>query len=193
MTDTFLVLVTVGLGHEVYRKLYISIGGQRAEKFVKTCRKVCQFENHCSRATFNKLCSRSHVCQNKAKIICKYAKRGPSTTWMCRHEQLKIKWLQTIYNVKCTFTRPVTKGTGVEASLGKLFAPMEKYVGQIKKIHPSQITFRPHSVPSWLRTWLSRWKQVPRQNEKFNLVSANKVSVYHAWNMGRVCLGHLNF
>ena len=33
LTHTFLVLVTVGLGHGVYRKLYTSIGGQRAEKF----------------------------------------------------------------------------------------------------------------------------------------------------------------
>ena len=30
---TFFVLVTVGLGHGVYRKLYTLIGGQRAEKF----------------------------------------------------------------------------------------------------------------------------------------------------------------
>jgi len=30
---TFLVLVTAGLGHGVYRKLYTLIGGQRAEKF----------------------------------------------------------------------------------------------------------------------------------------------------------------
>jgi len=33
LTRTFLVLVTVGLGHGVYRKLYTVIGGQRAEKF----------------------------------------------------------------------------------------------------------------------------------------------------------------
>jgi len=39
MTHTFLVLVTVGLGHGVYRKLYSLIGGQRAQKF----------ENHCTR------------------------------------------------------------------------------------------------------------------------------------------------
>jgi len=38
-THTFLVLVAVGLGHGVYRKLYTLIGGQRAETF----------ENHCSR------------------------------------------------------------------------------------------------------------------------------------------------
>jgi len=37
LAHTFLVLVTVGLGHGVYRKLYTLIGGQRAEKF----------ENHC--------------------------------------------------------------------------------------------------------------------------------------------------
>jgi len=30
--STFLVLVTVGLGHGVYGKLYALIGGQRAEK-----------------------------------------------------------------------------------------------------------------------------------------------------------------
>jgi len=30
LTRTFLVLVTVGLGHGVYRKLYTVIGGQRA-------------------------------------------------------------------------------------------------------------------------------------------------------------------
>jgi len=33
LTHTFFVLVTVGLGHGVYRKLYTLIGGQRAEKF----------------------------------------------------------------------------------------------------------------------------------------------------------------
>jgi len=33
LTHTLLVLVTVGLGHGVYRKLYTLIGGQRAEKF----------------------------------------------------------------------------------------------------------------------------------------------------------------
>jgi len=33
LTHTILVLVTVGLGHGVYRKLYTLIGGQRAEKF----------------------------------------------------------------------------------------------------------------------------------------------------------------
>jgi len=33
LTHTFLVLVTVGLGHGVYRKLYTLIVGQRAEKF----------------------------------------------------------------------------------------------------------------------------------------------------------------
>jgi len=38
LTHTFLVLVTVGLSHGVYRKLHTLIGGQRVEKF----------ENHCS-------------------------------------------------------------------------------------------------------------------------------------------------
>jgi len=33
LTHTFLVLVTVGLGHGVYRKLDTLIGGQSAEKF----------------------------------------------------------------------------------------------------------------------------------------------------------------
>jgi len=33
LTHIFLVLATAGLGHRVYRKLYTSIGGQRAEKF----------------------------------------------------------------------------------------------------------------------------------------------------------------
>jgi len=42
LTRTFLVLVTVGLGHGVYRKLYTLIEGQRSEKF----------ENHCSRAIY---------------------------------------------------------------------------------------------------------------------------------------------
>jgi len=37
LTHTFLALVTVGLGHGVYRKSYALIGGQRAEKL----------ENHC--------------------------------------------------------------------------------------------------------------------------------------------------
>jgi len=33
LTHTFLVLVTVELGHGVYRKFYTFVGGQRAEKF----------------------------------------------------------------------------------------------------------------------------------------------------------------
>jgi len=33
MTHTFLILVTVGLGHGVYRKLYTLNRGQRAETF----------------------------------------------------------------------------------------------------------------------------------------------------------------
>jgi len=32
-SHTFFVLVAVGIGDGVYRKLYTSIGGQRAEKF----------------------------------------------------------------------------------------------------------------------------------------------------------------
>jgi len=36
LTHTFHVLVTVGLGHGVYRKLHTLIGGQRAEKFLRT-------------------------------------------------------------------------------------------------------------------------------------------------------------
>jgi len=39
LTHTFLVLVTVGLGHGVCRKLYTLFGGQHAGKF----------KNHCSR------------------------------------------------------------------------------------------------------------------------------------------------
>jgi len=39
LTHTFPVLVTIRLGHRVYRKLYALIGGQRAKKF----------KNHCSR------------------------------------------------------------------------------------------------------------------------------------------------
>jgi len=41
LTHTFPVLVTVGLGDGVYRKLHTLIGGQRAEKF----------ENHCFKGT----------------------------------------------------------------------------------------------------------------------------------------------
>jgi len=33
LTHTFLVLVTVGPGHGVYRIFYTLVGGQRAEKF----------------------------------------------------------------------------------------------------------------------------------------------------------------
>ena len=33
LTHTILVLVAVGLGHGVYRKLYTLIGGHRSEKF----------------------------------------------------------------------------------------------------------------------------------------------------------------
>jgi len=39
LTHTFLVLVTAGLGHGVYRKLYTLIWGQRAEKFDNHCAK----------------------------------------------------------------------------------------------------------------------------------------------------------
>jgi len=35
LTHTFFVLVTVGLGHGVYRKLHTLIGVQRAEQFEK--------------------------------------------------------------------------------------------------------------------------------------------------------------
>jgi len=41
-THTFLVLVIVGLGHGVYRKLYTLIGGERAENS----------ENHWFNTTF---------------------------------------------------------------------------------------------------------------------------------------------
>jgi len=41
LTQIFLVLVTLGLGHVVYRKLHTLIGGQREEKF----------DNHCSRCS----------------------------------------------------------------------------------------------------------------------------------------------
>jgi len=41
LTHTFLVLVTIGLRHEVYRKFYTLVGGQHAEKF----------ENHCSKCS----------------------------------------------------------------------------------------------------------------------------------------------
>jgi len=44
LTHNFLVLVTVGLGHWVYRKLYTLIESQRAE----------MFENHWTRDTFIK-------------------------------------------------------------------------------------------------------------------------------------------
>jgi len=44
LTHTFLVLITVGLGHGVYIKLYTVIGGQRTETF----------ENHWLR------CSKQH-------------------------------------------------------------------------------------------------------------------------------------
>ena len=40
LTHIFLVLVAAGLGHGVYRKLYTSIGGQRAEKFENHCFKL---------------------------------------------------------------------------------------------------------------------------------------------------------
>jgi len=40
LTHSFLVLVAVGLGHEVYRKLYTLIGGQRRAQ---------KFENHWTR------------------------------------------------------------------------------------------------------------------------------------------------
>jgi len=40
LTDTFLVSVTVGIGHGVYRKVYTLFGGQCVEKF----------ENHCPKA-----------------------------------------------------------------------------------------------------------------------------------------------
>jgi len=46
LTHTFLVLVAVGLGQGVYRKLCTWIGGQRAEKFENHWRRLC-----CSRLT----------------------------------------------------------------------------------------------------------------------------------------------
>jgi len=41
LTHTILVLVTVGLGHGTYRKLYSIIGGQRAEKFENHLPTLC--------------------------------------------------------------------------------------------------------------------------------------------------------
>jgi len=57
-----------------------------------------------SRATFNKLSSRSYVYQNKAKIMCKCVKGGASLQCV-NTEQFKVKWLQTIYHVKWSFTK----------------------------------------------------------------------------------------
>jgi len=37
-----------------------------------------------SKGTSNKFWSKSCVCQETAEVMCKCAKRGPSTTWMCR-------------------------------------------------------------------------------------------------------------
>jgi len=42
LTHTFLLSVTAGIGHGVYRKLYTLIGGQRAEKFENHCCSRCQ-------------------------------------------------------------------------------------------------------------------------------------------------------
>jgi len=42
--------------------------------------------------------------QNKAKIMCKYAKGRLQQMKCVDKEQFKIKWLQTFYNVKWTFT-----------------------------------------------------------------------------------------
>jgi len=53
LTRTFLVLVTVGLGHRVYRKLYTLIGGQRAVKF----------NNHCTRTI------KPHIFKQNHKIF----------------------------------------------------------------------------------------------------------------------------
>jgi len=44
LTHTFLVLVTVGVGHGFYRKLFTLIGGQRTEKFENHCFNIL-FEN----------------------------------------------------------------------------------------------------------------------------------------------------
>ena len=103
-----------------------------------------KFINH-SRATFNKLWSKSYVCQIKTKCMWKCVKWELSTGLMCRpgvgnlyyhglhelriitkilmraisnvhagrrfptpgldKEQFKIKWLQTIYNMKWTSTQ----------------------------------------------------------------------------------------
>jgi len=43
LTHTFLVLVTVGISHGVYRQLYTLIGGQRAVKFENRWCNTTQF------------------------------------------------------------------------------------------------------------------------------------------------------
>jgi len=52
LTHIFLLLVTVGLGHGVYRKLYALFGGQRAETFENPCSKpsVDLFPHKCTYA-----------------------------------------------------------------------------------------------------------------------------------------------
>jgi len=60
LAHTIFVLVTVGLGHGVYRKLYTLIGGQRAEKF----------ENHCCKqTTFHKLNVRLSIIRSVIDLL----------------------------------------------------------------------------------------------------------------------------
>jgi len=59
LIHTFLVLVTVGIGHGVYRKLYTLIGGQCSEKFENHWLKRTTMQKK-NNANFSKLATALH-------------------------------------------------------------------------------------------------------------------------------------
>jgi len=66
LTHTFLVLVTVGIGHGVYRKLCTLIGGQCAENF----------ENHCCR----QMMYAEVLAKNVSRTLCQMHGRWSHST-----------------------------------------------------------------------------------------------------------------
>jgi len=68
LSHTFLVVITVGLGHGVYRKLYTLIGGQRAEKF----------ESHWSKAWWRFYLYSDYYTNKLRKCYTKKLRKRPS-------------------------------------------------------------------------------------------------------------------
>jgi len=78
LIHTLLALVTVGLGHGVYRKLYTLIGGQRAEKF----------ENHWSSGWAQVRYQQPKMTKNRPYLWRYSQKKAKPNFFHCRLEDL---------------------------------------------------------------------------------------------------------